>query len=162
MKNKLLYLTIVVVLLILGSCNDQPQHKEINIIPQPSQLRLSHDYFKLNSKLKIVLQEDNEKLRLLGEYLALPLRKITGFDIPIILYKEAREVKEDIILSLVKGEPKNNEGYQLKISKEGVIISSSTGNGIFYGIQSFLQLIPPDLFIAENVGGIKILLIFVI
>jgi len=161
MKNKLSYLTIVAVLLILGSCNDQPQHKEINIIPQPSQLRLSHDYFTLNSKLKIVLQEENEELRFLGEYLALPLRKITGFDIPIILYKEAREVKEDIILSLIKGEPENNEGYQLNISKGGVVISSNTGNGVFYGIQSFLQLIPPTEFMAENKGNLQVPGVFI-
>ncbi len=156
MKIKISYLLVVVISMCLGSCNNSPEYKEVNIIPQPSSLRVANDYFSVNSKMKIVLQSDNEELRTLGEYLAIPLRKITEFEIPIVLYDEAREVSEDIILSLFEAKPENDEGYQLIIRDGSVKISSRKGNGIFYGIQTFLQLIPPEILIAENLGSFKI------
>lgn len=156
MKEKVIYLIVLAMILTLGSCNEQPKSSDVNIIPRPYQFTMADENFTLNAKLKIVLQEDNEELRFLGEYLALPLRKITGFEIPIILYDDAREVKDDIILSLYQTQMKNEEGYKLTMRGGSMIISSRTGNGVFYGIQSFLQLIPAELILAENNGNFTI------
>lgn len=156
MKEKVIYLVILAMILTLGSCDEQPKSSDVNIIPRPYQFVMANENFTLNAKLKIVLQEDNEELRFLGEYLALPLRKITGFEIPIILYDDAREVKDDIILTLYQTQMKNEEGYKLTMRGGSMVISSRTGNGVFYGIQSFLQLIPVELILAENKGSFTI------
>lgn len=154
--QKVSFLAIIVLLLILGSCDKKIQNTDVNVIPQPSNLRLSSEYFTVKSKMKIVLQSDSEELKTLGEYLAMPIRKITGFEIPIMLYDDAREVDEDIVLSLYEAETKNDEAYQIRMSKNSVSISSTAGNGLFYGIQTFMQLIPSDLLMLENAGKIKI------
>ena len=36
------------------------------------------------------------------------------------------------------------EGYELKINQDGVVLSASSGAGLFYGIQSLQTLMPPD------------------
>ncbi|MCC8173389.1 MAG: glycoside hydrolase family 20 zincin-like fold domain-containing protein [Odoribacter sp.] len=37
------------------------------------------------------------------------------------------------------------EGYTLTVSKSNIIISACKPAGIFYGIQSLLQLLPPEI-----------------
>jgi hexosaminidase len=43
------------------------------------------------------------------------------------------------------------EGYELSVSTNGVVIRAATAAGIFYGAQSLLQLLPPEIFSAKPV-----------
>ena len=36
------------------------------------------------------------------------------------------------------------DAYELQVTNAGIVISASSGSGIFYGIQSLLSLLPPD------------------
>ncbi len=38
------------------------------------------------------------------------------------------------------------EGYVLDVSPQGVTISAAGGPGLFYGTQTLLQLLPPQVF----------------
>ncbi len=44
---------------------------------------------------------------------------------------------------------KNEEGYRLVSNEKGITISASTTNGIFYGVQTLLQMLPPDIYSQE-------------
>ncbi|MCP6769644.1 glycoside hydrolase family 20 zincin-like fold domain-containing protein, partial [Klebsiella pneumoniae] len=38
-----------------------------------------------------------------------------------------------------------SEGYQLNVSQKKITITANQPAGIFYGVQSFLQLLPPEI-----------------
>nr|MCU0404297.1 family 20 glycosylhydrolase [Chitinophagaceae bacterium] len=66
----------------------------------------------------------------------------------------SKGITNTISLSLLSGQEKlaNDEGYTLKVSPTAVAISANTGAGLFYGVQSFLQMIPVK--ITGNVAAI--------
>ena len=43
-----------------------------------------------------------------------------------------------------------NEGYELKVNKANITINAKTGAGIFYGIQTLLQMMPVEIYNKER------------
>ncbi len=156
MKKSISYLIILILAFGISSCDEKPGSSEVNIIPRPKNFFMGDSYFKVKKDTKIVLQFENDELRKLGDYLASTLRRITGFEIPIVLYNEAREVNGDFILSLTKVTNKSDEAYQFEYRGGNYVLQANSGKGIFYGIQTLIQLIPLDMLMAENQGQLLI------
>lgn len=49
------------------------------------------------------------------------------------------------IILIIKPDEDQPEGYQLKVSKQNIIITGKSAAGVFYGIQTLLQLLPPEV-----------------
>lgn len=45
-------------------------------------------------------------------------------------------------LPALEGQPLAHEGYELTISGEGIVVRGIAAAGVFYGVQSLLQLLP--------------------
>ncbi len=45
------------------------------------------------------------------------------------------------------------EGYRLTVTAKGVVIKAKTAKGAFYGMQSFMQLLPAQIESATQVDG---------
>jgi hexosaminidase len=156
MKKSILFGFALIFMFSLSSCDPEPTSSEVNIIPRPNRFFMGDTYFKIKDDTKVVLQIEDEEIRKLGDFLASTLRKITGFEIPIVLYDEAREVNGDILLNLSRSLNKNDEAYHLEYRSTNYILQANGGKGLFYAMQSFLQLIPPEVLVAENMGQFKI------
>lgn len=37
------------------------------------------------------------------------------------------------------------EGYRLDVAKKGIKITANTSQGVFYGLQTLFQLLPPEI-----------------
>ena len=61
-----------------------------------------------------------------------------------------------IYLSSANSDIKNKEGYQLLVGSTGIKISASNGAGLFYGLQSLMQLVPMQKMEALNIPHVKI------
>ena len=48
----------------------------------------------------------------------------------------------------------NDEGYLLEVTKQGVNVTARTAQGLFYGMQTFMQLLPAEIESATKVDGI--------
>ncbi|MCG8512492.1 MAG: beta-N-acetylhexosaminidase, partial [Rhodospirillales bacterium] len=48
-----------------------------------------------------------------------------------------------------------NEGYKLKVSKQGIDLIAAKPAGLFYGIQTLRQLLPPAVFRSAPVAGVE-------
>jgi hexosaminidase len=71
----------------------------------------------------------------------------TGFDLPRTDVRASEPSAGAIVLRLEAG--RNGlgaEGYQLAVAAEGVRLCAATPAGLFYGLQTFRQLLPPEIY----------------
>lgn len=115
------------------------------IIPEPvSFVKKSGEYV---FKDKIIISSDNssESVKKVMEFLKERLAASTGYD--IVLQSENAE-RASIALRLNKNINTliGNEGYELLVTPaDGVMIRANEPAGLFYGVQTFLQLLPPAI-----------------
>ncbi len=115
-------------------------YSQITIIPKPNSLELNDEYFKFNSQTVIYSNEKNKSnISYTKEY----LNRGTNFKIETV---KNRPINNYIILDISSSYDIPNEGYKLSINNKGVLIKASTEAGIFYGIQSLLQMLPATVY----------------
>jgi len=107
------------------------------LIPRHVSLKVKKGVFKLNAATKIAYA-DKAALPV-GEMLAMHLNKATGWNL-----KPQKATNGSIVLQINKNadDKIGTEGYYLKVDNTGVQISANTSAGLFYGMQSLLQLMP--------------------
>jgi len=113
--------------------------QQINIIPQPVELKTSNGKFIISKKTTIAAkdEEDRKTADLFNDY----LKKNYGFKLDV----DKQESKNYIRLStkrFIKAPDK--DGYDLTVTANGVSISGDTYAGTFYGMQTLIQLLPVD------------------
>ena len=119
------------------------QNNTISIIPQPVSLQNGVSSFTLKSNTAIQLNTTNEDAKRVAGFLSKKLSTATGFGIPV---KQGSAASAgNIQLSLIKEATLNKEGYKLNVTSTGISISANSGAGLFYGMQTLLQLLPKEI-----------------
>lgn len=117
------------------------QYTRFDIIPKPVQLESGQGAFKFTSNLTIAISSG--ELTDLAEYLNQMLHTATWRKVPIT------QTKPDTSFIYLHLNPSENfehhEAYHLLVTKAGVVITGKTTTGIFYGIQTLRQLLPPEI-----------------
>ena len=118
--------------LALTSC-EQPK-EELSIIPVPLKAEIKGGAFTLNEQTQLWMEVPEADKLILQEYLA---------DSPLKL-KVASEMPSSnvIVLKQVSELPgvQSPEGYVLTATNKGIDIQAKTGAGLFYGVQTLLQM----------------------
>jgi hexosaminidase len=125
------------------------------VIPQPKDLKLTEGVFTLAPDLVLATDAASQGT---GEFLAERLRKATGYSIKTVVRKGSNETfgGSAIVLAAENAKPDlGAEGYQLEATPRVVTIQAPTQAGLFYGAQTLLQLLPPEIFSAEVVKGVN-------
>ena len=119
-----------------GCTNDRG---DINVIPVPRQIELSKGRFVFDECTKIHIESPKAERDLLFDYISTtPLCKLK--------YVDENPRHNAVILRRVSVLPeiKSPEGYRLEITSKSVIVKATTDVGLFYGLQTLLQLITDD------------------
>jgi hexosaminidase len=79
----------------------------------------------------------------IGSYLATLLRRSTGYPLPVA--DAPSTVPSDSIVLLLSGAPAvaGAEGYQLDVTAQSIVIRANQPAGLFAGVQTLRQLLPP-------------------
>jgi len=138
---KKLLLIFIAVLLVSVSLRGQ-----VSIIPKPNKTEIGEGRFLLNKETTLFTNEQNSSNL---TYLRDLLVGVTGFDFTV---KKSLPSFNYISLTLVSPFSLPQEGYIMEITTKGIEIKASDRAGIFYGIQSLLQLLPPVVYSGRSTG----------
>ena len=134
-------LLILVYVCILSSCKEPPPRPVVRIIPLPAEVTEQKGIFIITSATKIVINNNSEQLRQIAAFLNTHSEKYYGINYPVITADSPED--ESIFLKLDENLKMGKEDYHLIVNTEGVVIEAVAPNGIFYGIQTLIQLMPP-------------------
>ena len=131
--KKLVKLAGMFLALTLVSCGQQPV-EELSIIPVPLKAELQGGSFVVNENTQLWIEAPEADKNQLQEYLAAsPLKLAVAAEAP---------TSNAIVLKQVEELPgvASAEGYVLTSTKKGVEVQAKTGAGLFYGVQTLLQM----------------------
>ena len=120
-----------------------------SLIPLPRVSKPLHGAFLLQAQTAILSDPASREM---AEYLAQTLRHSTGYPLPIRVQDHPASERGTVLLTTNNAEASlGSESYQLIANRDSLAIRASTPTGLFYGAQSLLQLLPPDVFSHEPV-----------
>ena len=119
----------------------------VAVVPKPNSITAGSGAFTLKNGTAIGYGEGLDEY---ASYLQNVLHRST--DLKIGLSKSAGS--GDIRLAIDTAECNVPEGYSLKVASSGVKISAHDKGGIWYGIQTLLQLFPSEIYSESEVDGV--------
>ena len=126
--------------------------QDLSIIPQPVSFQKGNGFFTISPETHLVLQ--TEEAVKSAHFLNAYLLNFYGFQLPVA--KTGKAVNENsIVLSAKRGKSKQ-DAYWLKITGKQVNIDAGNGKSLFYGIQSLIQLLPPEKAKTLNIPQVSI------
>lgn len=121
----------------------QDNDPNLGIIPAPLAVKKEKGRFQISPETNFLVDDPAQKaVKYLSEYL-----KKNGYSNSVVnvntMGKKPADVKNAVLLLTNFTGTVPPDGYELKISSTQVVINGK-GAGLFYGLQSFLQLIKED------------------
>lgn len=125
----------------------QPTLPDIALIPEPVSMVLKPGMFVPGAKINLAVSSDVE-LSGSVEYLKRKIAVATGKKVVV---SSPRNAHIELLLAPVQLPHPGEEGYRLNVSSRKITITATHPRGIWYGVQSLLQLFPPDIESTERV-----------
>ncbi|RYD95110.1 MAG: beta-N-acetylhexosaminidase [Sphingobacteriales bacterium] len=116
---------------------------QVNITPQPAALTMGTGNMLINSKTAIVLQGSG--LQRSADFLQNYIRSIYGLQLNIVDASNTGGYKTreaTIVLNFERMDKPIPGAYNMNISEKNVYITGDNEQGVFYGIQTLIQLLP--------------------
>ncbi len=112
------------------------------IIPQPKHMQKSKGSFCLEPTTTIIVSQGAEKI---GNYLRDLVQPATGYTLQVNPATTGQADSTIVLELTAENEELGDEGYVLTVQTDSVIIRAPQLAGLFYGIQTLRQLLPPEL-----------------
>ena len=127
--------------------------RALSLVPRPQRVESLDGRFVFGPDTSILVQPDHDEVAAVGGYLAELLSSPTGFR-----YEAERSdetgVQDAVILSTQGADPSlGEEGYELAVNSERIEIRAVKAEGLFRGVQTLRQLLPPEVESPELASG---------
>jgi len=114
------------------------------IIPKPARMEVRQGFFVFGPSTTVVLEPGDSGTRWVGEYLCTLLSNSVGRTVPLHT-AAGGGTRNAIRLSLSAPATLGPEGYEVIVSPQTIRISAGTAAGLFYGVQTLRQMLPPEI-----------------
>ncbi|MDD3789289.1 MAG: family 20 glycosylhydrolase [Petrimonas sp.] len=137
-KISLSILFIMLVITVFG----QQAERMISIIPEPVSLVKKGGHYVLPENVTISSPVGKE-MNFVNNYLKDKLATATGKKVSVAA--NAKNTNIQLVLNKTADGKIGDEGYALSVTSSGVVIKANKPAGLFYGVQTLLQLFPPQI-----------------
>lgn len=131
MKRSRILILLLPAIIAIASC--RPEHESV-LIPRPAEITYKRGYLQTPDQWKLSFSTSKDIADALTSYLEAT---------PLDCARTAEKAENDYIhfeISQDSSIPESDEGYVLEVKNSGVTIKSRGDAGLFYGLQTFLQL----------------------
>lgn len=111
---------------------------EINIVPQPAEIKINEGYFTFSNRTSIYNNEAGKNIAPILNYY---LNKLFGIKLNINYSHHGVPISQ-LIFDLKKSSAAIKNEYEINISGNYIKITGTSDTALFYGIQTLLQLLP--------------------
>lgn len=124
--------------------------QEVSIIPQPTSLKVNEGTFSISAKTTLQIKSAGQQKA--ANFLNKYLQEFYGFQLKVTVGTGAKNA-----ISLVNTNKDAVKGtYTLESSNTGVAIKGANEEGVFYGVQSLIQLLPIQKAATLNIPAVSI------
>ncbi len=129
------------------------EKEELSIVPKPTSVVIGKGSFKIDSKTTILLSTQNDEFENITGLLEKHLRSFYAIQITKKQIS-AKPKRGTIFLNLNPASGLNAEAYKLTVNRKGITIEAATFKGLFYGVQTLIQMMPAS---AKMYKSVKII-----
>lgn len=122
------------------------------VIPVPARLSLQDGAFTLRADTRILADGDSLTT---AETLAIRLRESTGYPFTVKPTRQKGPIENAILLTTHEPIGQGPESYHLSVMTNAVVIRADDQAGLFYGTQTLLQMLPPQIFSNAPVSDVR-------
>jgi len=138
--------------LISASVFSQSSKKSFSIIPEPVSIKTTTGKFTLPAS--VIIEADNStQTAPVTAYLKNKLAAATGKMVSIKTSASSAAIK--LVLNKAENPVLGKEGYQLNIGTKSIVIKANQPAGLFYGVQTLMQLLPKEIESKTLVKNVK-------
>ncbi len=122
------------------------QTAEISVIPEPMKIQWGKGSFLLKHTTRIFVEEGSPEIRGIANYLADKLRPATGLGFAVHETARPGHPADSILLTTQNADAGlGEEGYELIVTKDSILLRAPKPAGLFRGIQTIRQLLPAKI-----------------
>lgn len=136
-------LPLLLLFFVLSLSSDAQQPP---LVPYPAQIDLNAQEFVLNRQTVICSPETFE-----AAFLQKAILSQTGLQLPIV-----KNAATNAIRLVTAENGAGSESYGLDVAKNNIAVTASSAKGIFYGIQTLLQLLPNKPASSAKISGLSV------
>ena len=154
MKNIKNVFYLAAFMLVVWGCQTSvdniDNNEELSVIPQPVKVKLNPDYFTIENST--IVFYNNKELLQVAKYMDAKLSGSLGFSMQI---KDGSGKGINLLILDEENENLGSEGYILHVTANNIEIIANKANGIFYGIQTLIQMLPPQIKSSSLQDGVE-------
>ncbi len=115
------------------------------IVPRPAEVEADRGTFTLTPDTTVAVNDASPEVLEIGQYLSEALAPATGWRLAVVQQRMASGPHVTLQTLDVPDEGLGSEGYTLAVTRDGVVVKANEPAGLFYGVQTLLQALPPSI-----------------
>ncbi len=133
-----------------GKSPEFANEKQISIIPLPVSVKRAMGKFEINKKTVIHTADDQDSMHC-AKYFQAAFANASGMELAV--KSGAPETMKNIIVIVANNKlAMEKEAYKIKVTPKAAVLTAKEGQGLFWGVQSLLQLLPTAADRAANLN----------
>ncbi|MEP6467843.1 MAG: beta-N-acetylhexosaminidase, partial [Parafilimonas sp.] len=144
-------LTIFFIALLSLTALQSKAGDSIAIIPKPLAMQVHDGHFALTNSTSVTTSSSDADVKQSVQWFIDKVATSTGYHLSTKKSKNAIE----LILNKKADTSLHDEGYTLKVTPSAVTVTANKPAGLFYGLQTVLQLLPPSIASVTTVQNVQ-------
>jgi hexosaminidase len=128
---------------------------EVSIVPKPVSVKMKHGTFIINEKTQLLIMTPSSDLKLIAQFLELQLLSAGGPSLRVQPFQGKSRPGNAVIIGFSSRKSLPEEGYFLQITQNNILLEGKSGAGVFRGLQTLFQVMPPEICKAQEPGSVR-------
>ena len=150
--TRLTMAALMVIMTVTGCSKKEVNMPEkYSIIPKPAEMVMAKGSFIIDGKTELTVSPLSDGTNLAAGFLSEMLRKSASVPLPVV--EGSGEGRNRIVMVIDTTASDNTEGYTLWVTPKNIVLKSPSAAGLFRGVQTLRQLLPPQVEVEGGLAG---------